>query len=81
VTCDSYCLQVITFEQGIRFLADFIDGDTYYHTHPDRGGMHNLQRAQCQFAYLRSMEEHTDAMQRIVEEAMATEGKQQELSS
>ena len=36
---------IITLEQAIRFLGDYLDGDTYYHTdYPD----HNLVRARTQ---------------------------------
>ena len=36
---------IITLEQVIRFLGDYLDGDTYYHTdYPD----HNLVRARTQ---------------------------------
>lgn len=54
----------ITFEQVLRFLMDYIDGDTYYKTaYPD----HNLVRARAQFRLLQSMEAHYDSMQRIVD--------------
>lgn len=37
---------IITLETGIRFLTDYLDGDTYFHTdYPD----HNLVRARTQF--------------------------------
>ena len=36
---------VITFETGVRFLTDYLNGDQYFRTtHPE----HNLDRAQCQ---------------------------------
>ena len=42
------------YMQGVRFLTDYLNGDTYYKTHfPD----HNLQRARAQFQLLRKMEE------------------------
>jgi hypothetical protein len=42
------------YMQGVRFLTDYLNGDTYYKTHfPD----HNLQRTRAQFQLLRKMEE------------------------
>ena len=49
----------ITFEQVLRFLMDYIDGDTYYKTaYPE----HNLVRARAQYKLLRSMEENYGRM-------------------
>jgi len=54
----------ITFEQVLRFLMDYIDGDTYYKTaYPE----HNLVRARAQYKLLRSMEEQYARMQDIVD--------------
>ena len=48
----SGCL--ITFEQVLRFLMDYIDGDVYYKTSaPD----HNLVRTRAQYQLLKSMEQ------------------------
>lgn len=56
----------ITFEQVLRFLMDYIDGDTYYKTtYPT----HNLVRARAQHKLLKSMEEQYEAMRAIVKEA------------
>ncbi|MGA2522472.1 MAG: phosphotransferase, partial [Acidimicrobiales bacterium] len=43
---------VVTYEQGVRFLTDFLSGDRYYRT--DRPG-HNRDRAQTQFQLLASL--------------------------
>jgi len=43
---------VITYEQGIRFLADHVLGDTYYRIHHPG---HNLQRARAQLALARGL--------------------------
>jgi hypothetical protein len=41
--------QVIIYEQGLRFLTDYLQADHYYQTkHPE----HNLVRAKAQFALL-----------------------------
>ena len=39
-------IEVITFELGLRFLNDYINGDTYFKTNYDK---HNLVRARNQF--------------------------------
>ena len=55
--------KLATFEVGIRFLADYLAGDTYFHTaYPE----HNLVRARNQFQMVRSIEEQTDEFERIV---------------
>jgi hypothetical protein len=54
----------ITFELGIRFLTDYLAGDTYFKVH--REG-HNLDRARTQFKLIESIEEQEDAMGRLVE--------------
>ena len=53
----------ITYEQVLRFLMDYIDGDTYYKI---RYPEHNLVRTRSQIALLRSMEANYPEMQRIV---------------
>ena len=55
---------LIAFEQGIRFLADYLAGDTYYKTH--RAGQ-NLDRCRTQFRLVASIEEQEEAMRRLVE--------------
>jgi Ser/Thr protein kinase RdoA (MazF antagonist) len=55
----------ITFEQTLRFLMDYIDGDRYYKV---RDARHNLVRTHAQYKLLRSMEEHLPRMNRLVEE-------------
>jgi hypothetical protein len=45
--------KAIAFEQGIRFLTDYLQGDVYFRV--DRPGQ-NLDRARTQFALLRSLE-------------------------
>ena len=54
---------MMTFECGTRFLADYLNGDTYFRTH--RPGQ-NLDRARNQFKLVRDMEEQLDAMREIV---------------
>lgn len=54
---------LLTFECGMRFLADHIDGDTYFKIH--REG-HNLDRARNQFKLVYDMEQKLDEMKAIV---------------
>jgi aminoglycoside phosphotransferase (APT) family kinase protein len=55
--------RLITFEIGIRFLTDYLEGDVYFKTRrPD----HNLHRARNQLALVRNMEAQQDAMEKIV---------------
>ncbi len=56
--------KLITFEIGLRFLTDYLQGDTYFKTH--REGQ-NIDRCRKQFKMVQSMEEQMDAMQKIVE--------------
>lgn len=58
----------ITYEQVLRFLMDYIDGDTYYKiSYPT----HNLVRTHAQHKLLESMEEQYNAMKHIVKECFA----------
>ena len=60
----AFSARYITFEQVLRFLMDYIDGDTYYKIkYPD----HNLVRTHAQYRLLQSMEEHYGEMCRIVD--------------
>ena len=54
---------MMTFECGIRFLADYLNGDVYFKTaYPE----HNLVRAHTQFKLVQEMEAKQDEMQAIV---------------
>ncbi len=55
--------RVITLEQGIRFLADYLNGDRYFKVH--RPGQ-NLDRARTQFRLVESLEEQAPGMERVV---------------
>jgi len=58
-----YGAQLITYEQSIRFLTDYLNGDVYYSTSYDN---HNLVRARNQFALLESILKNLDNMEKIV---------------
>jgi hypothetical protein len=55
--------KLITFEIGIRFLSDYLAGDTYYKVH--REG-HNLDRCRTQFKLVESIEEQEEEMNKIL---------------
>lgn len=54
---------LITYECGVRFLTDYLDGDVYFKT-AYRG--HNLVRARNQFALARDIERQMDILAEIV---------------
>ncbi len=54
--------QLITFETGLRFLTDHLDGDRYFRIH--RPG-HNLDRCRSQFALLASLERREAELSRL----------------
>ena len=55
--------KVMTYECGMRFLADYLEGDHYFKIH--REG-HNLDRARTQFKLVADMESKWDTMAEIV---------------
>ena len=55
--------KLITFEIGIRFLTDFLEGDHYFKVH--RTG-HNLDRCRTQFRLVESIEQQETQMNRLV---------------
>lgn len=54
---------MMTYECGMRFLTDYLQGDTYFRTSRPR---HNLDRARNQFKLLEDMEQNLDRMKEIV---------------
>lgn len=56
--------KLMTYENGIRFLADFLDGDVYFKIHRDG---HNLDRARTQFKLVADMEKKWGEMAAVVE--------------
>ena len=57
--------RIITLEIGMRFLADYLDGDVYFGTaYPT----HNLVRARTQFKLVREIETKYGELQQIVKE-------------
>ena len=59
----AFSARYITFEQVLRFLMDYIDGDVYYKTNaPD----HNLVRTHAQYQLLLSMEQQYEQMKEVI---------------
>ena len=54
---------LLTYECGIRFLADYLNGDTYFRVHREN---HNLDRARNQFKLVRDIESKLDEMSGII---------------
>ena len=55
--------RLMTLECGMRFLADFLQGDVYFKTaYPE----HNLVRARTQFRLVKEMEEQFDKMKDVL---------------
>lgn len=60
-----YAAALFPYMQCVRFLADYINGDTYYKIkYPE----HNLVRTKAQFKLLQSVEEHTPEMVAFINE-------------
>jgi len=59
----AFSARYITYEQVLRFLMDYIDGDVYYKTNaPD----HNLVRTHAQYKLLQSIEDQYEQMKAII---------------
>ena len=54
----------MTFEVGIRFLTDYLDGDVYFKTaYPE----HNIDRARNQFKLVRDIDARMNELNALVE--------------
>ena len=56
--------KLISFELGVRFLTDYLSGDTYFRIH--RPG-HNLDRCRTQFKLVESIARQEETMQKFVD--------------
>ncbi|MBR0277394.1 MAG: aminoglycoside phosphotransferase family protein, partial [Clostridia bacterium] len=61
----AFSAKLITYECGIRFLTDFLNGDTYFKTTREN---HNIDRARNQFKIVRDIDNKMDELNRIIEE-------------
>lgn len=55
--------KIMTFECGIRFLTDYLEGDVYFKTHYEG---QNLYRTRTQLKLVKDMEEKWETMEKIV---------------
>jgi Ser/Thr protein kinase RdoA (MazF antagonist) len=63
-----YAAMLFPYMQTVRFLADYINGDTYYRIqYPE----HNLVRSKAQFKLLQSAEAHETQMQEFIKQQLA----------
>jgi hypothetical protein len=58
--------KLITFEIGLRFLTDWLEGDVYFKI---KRPTHNLDRARTQFKLIESIEAQLPAMQALIDRA------------
>jgi len=59
----AFSAKLMTFECGIRFLTDYLNGDTYFKIHRPQ---HNLDRTRNQFKLVFDMEEKMEIMKEVV---------------
>ncbi len=60
----AFSAKLMTFECGIRFLTDYLNGDVYFKIHRP---FHNLDRCRTQFKMVSEMEKYADKMESIIE--------------
>ena len=60
--------KMMTYECGIRFLTDYLEGDVYFRIHREK---HNLERCHTQFKLVYDMEQKWAEMAKIIEEEAA----------
>jgi len=58
---------IITYEQALRFLTDYLEGDIYYKIHKP---LHNLERTRAQMALVISMEEQAAEMENAISDIL-----------
>lgn len=63
-----FSARLMTYECGIRFLADYLNGDTYFKIHRPA---HNLDRCRTQFKLVADMEKKAEQMNDIVKKYAA----------
>ena len=62
--------KLMTFECGMRFLTDYLNGDVYFKIHREH---HNLDRCRTQFKLVADMEEKWTDMNAIIKEILHKE--------
>ncbi len=61
---------MMTFECGMRFLTDHLDGDVYFKVHKEN---HNLIRAKNQYAFVKKLEEKKALIEAIIQRCVKGE--------
>ncbi|MBQ5806672.1 MAG: mucin desulfatase, partial [Lachnospiraceae bacterium] len=56
---------ILTYECGIRFLTDYLNGDTYFKIKREN---HNLDRARNQFKLVADIVQKMDELKKIISE-------------
>ncbi len=62
-----FSIKLMSYECGIRFLSDHLNGDTYFKIHREN---HNLDRCRTQFKLVADIEKKYDTMMKIVKELL-----------
>lgn len=62
-----FSVKLLTFECGMRFLGDYLNGDVYFKIHRPE---HNLDRARTQFKLVSDIEKKTEEMKKIIDELL-----------
>lgn len=62
-----YAGKMMTLECGLRFLTDYLNGDTYFKIHREN---QNLDRCRTQFKLVQDMETKLEAMQSILQRCL-----------
>lgn len=72
IQCLPFSAKLMTYECGMRFLTDFLNGDTYFKTaYPE----HNLVRCRTQLALVADMEKKAEEMRAATARACAEAGR------
>ena len=61
----AFSVKLMTYECGIRFLTDYLNGDTYFKIHREN---HNLDRARNQFKLVEEIAKKEDILRGIVKD-------------
>ena len=65
----AFSARLMTYELGLRFLTDYLDGDRYFKS---KRPAHNLDRCRVQFRLLQDMEVKSDRMEGIVQQYVSS---------
>ena len=71
-----FSAKLMTYECGIRFLADYLNGDTYFKIHREH---HNLDRARNQFKLVLDIHEKEQELNEIVKKFFKIRKKEAKL--